>query len=102
MAFPVPPAFLADEKSHRRALGDAMQGVMAGRLNVTTTVTLDAGTATTLEDPRISLDCVLVFQPLTASAAGTQPWASAQAKGTATLNHPAGAADRTYRVLILG
>ncbi len=81
-----------------------------GKMNCTGSVTLTAGaTSTVLADPRLTVDSVLAFDPMTANAAaelaaGTLYTLTANRNnGTWTLTHAnAGTTDRTFRYAILG
>lgn len=85
---------------------DVIRGVLAGKVNCTTTVTLAAGTTTTtLADPRIGAESVILFMPTTANAAGATAnlHVSARSQGAATLTHSNSATtDRIFGVAIIG
>jgi len=87
-----------------------IRSLLAGNINSTTTLTLTANAATsTLTDPNLTPEKVVLFDPTTANAAaelaagtiyvltanrGVQSW---------TVTHANNAqADRTFRVLIIG
>ena len=85
---------------------DVIRGVLTGKLNCTTTVTLAAGApTTTLTDPRIGAESVILLMPTTANAAGAMAnlHVSARSQGSATLTHSnAATIDRIFGVSIIG
>jgi hypothetical protein len=113
LPFPVPPpdAGSDDPNSLRRftrSLSDAIRGIMGGKINATTTLTLTPSAATTtLQDARLTSQSVVTTVPLTASAAAEKGngtlYVSARGAGTVTFTHAnSGVADRTYAVSIIG
>lgn len=102
---PVAPD-MPDERQHRIALARAVNGNLAGRLNVTSSVTLTAsGTATALTDPRIGATTVALLEPATASAATARAsvYQTFTARNTITLTHASNAAtDQVFAVVLLG
>ena len=91
----------------RNALANIINNVLLqGKFNCGLDVTLTENAATTtLTDPRITADSVIVFMPTTSNAAaelGTL-YVTGRKKGEATINHANNAqTDRTYRVGIFG
>ena len=73
-----------------------------GRSDAFGEVTLTTGTTTVVSAPAVSAESAVFVSPVTASAAGLDIWVSAQANGTFTLNHPAGASGRTVRYAWIG
>lgn len=90
-----------------RALAEWANRVQTGKINVAFDVTITPNSATTtLTDARIGAESVLLFMPMTASAATEQAagsmWVSATGDGTATLqNSNSATSDRTFRVLVM-
>lgn len=89
-----------------REVATVVNRLNQGKMNVTGSVTLaENADDTTLSDPRIGPDSVIVFMPTTASAAaelGTL-YVTDQGAGTAKINHSNAATDdRTYRYAVLG
>lgn len=90
-----------------RSVVDVVNNSLAGKLNVTLTVTLAAGaTTTTVTDARVSAFSAILLMPLTANAAAEQAngtvYVSAQKSGECTLTHANNAqSDRTFRLLIV-
>lgn len=93
---------------HARQIAAAVREMLQGRLNVTTTLTLTAGTTTTvLTDSRLTAAGNALLLPLTANAAGalatTYVLASNMTDGAWTFTHAnAASTDRTFRVSIIG
>lgn len=89
-----------------RTLREIVAGVMLGKLNATGTVTLTASsTTTTLTDPRIGAESVILFMPTTANAktAAANLYVSARASGSATLTHASSAnVDQTFGYIVIG
>lgn len=93
-----------------RRMWDALQGIRKGKLECVTTLTLTANvTSTVLADIRISPQTVLIFDPLTATAAaelaaGTlYVLAADRGDSTCTITHANDAStDRSFLVGILG
>lgn len=85
---------------------EVIRGVLTGKLNCTTTVTLAAGaTTTTLTDARIGPASFIDFMPTTAHAATAKGglYVSARGEGSATLTHANTAdVDKTFGVIIIG
>lgn len=80
-------------------------GLLRGKSNNTTEVTLTANSATTaIAHPLIGAYSALILMPLTANAqAIALPRPSAQGDGTATLTHANDAnADKTFKLVIVG
>ena len=103
-----PPVDAEDEADHRKRLAQAIQDVMAGKVNVTKTVTLTANAAsTTLEDPRIGATTATILVPTTANAAAAlgvtyQTYQNATAE-QAVINHANNAqTDRTFVAVLIG
>ncbi len=102
-----------DVASLVRHMADVARGVrllFQGKMNNTGEITLTAGsTMTTFSDPRLTVDSVVTFDPLTANAAaelaaGTFYALSANRNNLVwTLTHAnAGSTDRTFRYVIVG
>lgn len=89
-----------------RQLREIVAGAMQGKTNNTGTVTLTASsTTTTLTDPRIGAESVILFMPTTANAAGALAglYVSARGTGTATLTHASTVAvDKTFSYAVIG
>jgi len=90
-----------------RQVSEVVRGLMNGKSNNTGEITLTAGgaTTTTLNDERIGYESVIIFSPLTSSAAALvgSLYVSARSQGSATLTHAANsAADRKYAYIIVG
>lgn len=90
---------------------DVVHGAMLGKLNAVGTVTLATSAATTtLKDPRIGVDTVVICVPTTANAMtevgdGTGPYQDYPntTEGQAVLNHANSAtADRTFAYALIG
>lgn len=88
------------------AVYEHLRQAFAGKLDITTTVTLAANvTTTTFNDARLGPSSVILFMPTTANAAGamTNLYVSSRGKQTATLTHSNTATtDRVFGVVILG
>jgi hypothetical protein len=95
-----------NEKDHRAKLADAINRALQGKLNNTGSVTLTANSATTtLTDPRIGKDSVILIQPTTANAATAtgNVYFGTPGNGTVTINHTNNAqTDRTFKYVIIG
>ena len=91
-----------------RALSEAVNRILNGKLNATIEVTLDAGeTSTTVSNPRLTATSFIGFCPLTATAAttimGGGLYVSSQDTGELILAHlDEASTDRTFRLLIIG
>lgn len=85
---------------------ESINGLIAGKLDVTGEVTLTAGVASTVvEDNQFESNMVPVLIPTTANAATAlaTTYLSARDKGSFTLTHANNAeTDRTYRYVRLG
>ena len=102
-----------DVSSLVRHMADVARGVrllFQGKTNNTGSITLTANASTTtLTDPRLTVDSVLAFDPLTANAAaelaaGTFYTLAANRNNlTWTLTHTnAASTDRTFRYVVVG
>lgn len=106
--FPAVAEFDPNPNEHRRRLAQAVNSLRRGKMNVTIDVTLAVSAASTVvNDPRIGVSSVLLFSPLTASAAAELATlyvdSAAQLNGQATIMHTNSAtADRTFRIAIVG
>jgi hypothetical protein len=109
--FPRPPEDFRSFKEvayYLKNLWEAMQNVRRGKTEnvIEVTLTADAGT-TTISDPRLSRQSVLVFDPKTANAAaelaaGTL-YASTRGKGEWILTHANNSqTDRSFQSAIIG
>lgn len=97
----------ANEAAHRTQIAEALNRILAGGINCTTTITLTANaTTTTFKDPRIGGFSYIAFMPTTANASTAEKagiWISAQQKGQCTINHASSAnTDQNFTVSILG
>lgn len=102
------PAFLPDEKEHRRQISMWMREVHQGKLANTGVVTLTANVASTVvTDNRVGANTFVGLMPQTANAsaeigAGTI-YIATQGKQTFTITHANNAqVDRTFRYCLLG
>lgn len=95
-----------NEAKHRLQLAEAINNILAGRLNVTADLTLNASAATTtIMDARISYYSFIYFMPTTANAATALAsiYVDGFKNGQATINHASNSAtDQTFKVLIIG
>ncbi|MEC4533083.1 hypothetical protein VSR91_26535, partial [Klebsiella pneumoniae] len=94
-------------KEHRRQIAEVANRAMAGKINATTQVTLNANaTTTTVKDSRIGAFTYFGFQPTTQDAVTAQIsglYVSAQANGQATLTHASSAStDQPVNLLLIG
>lgn len=101
------PAFLVDEKDHRRRLAQAIQQIVQGKINATIDVTLTASaSSTTINDARIDFYSWLAPMALTFNAATDVAggmYFTGFVKGQCVVHHrPDIATDRTIRFLIIG
>lgn len=101
----LPPTFIrlfAWLKDLVTVLGKTQQG----KLNCAGSVTLTANAAsTTLNDPRIGAESVILFMPTTANAAAeaTSLYITGRDTGTCTINHANDAdADKTFDYIVIG
>lgn len=89
-----------------RQLREIVAGAMQGKTNNTGTVTLTASsTTTTLTDPRIGAESVVLLAPQTAAAKTAYVAGIYQActTGSATLTHASNAAvDQTFGYVVVG
>lgn len=89
---------------HIRNIAQRVNGVLDGKTNNVTSVTLSAGaTTTTLSDSRITADTTVTLTPKTASAAAATGIYATTSLGKLTVGHNSdGAADRTFGVVLHG
>lgn len=93
---------------HLWNLTDAINSLIDGRSNATGTLTLAAGTTTTVvTDNKFESSMVVLLQPTTANAAGalstTYITDANKGKGTFTVTHAnAATTDRTFRYVRIG
>lgn len=84
----------------------AINAALDGKLESLGSVTLTAGSTTTvLDDPRLGEMSMLLFSPRSANAAGSLSglYVSAKANGSFTLAHASsGAIDKTFDYVIIG
>lgn len=89
-----------------RDLRAIVAGILQGKINAGSTVTLRASqTTTTLTDDKIGSDSVILFMPTTANAktAAANLYVSARTSGSATLTHASNAAvDQTFGYVVIG
>lgn len=87
-------------------LGRAMRLLFQGKTNNTGEITLTANSATTtFLDSRLTIDSVVVFDPMTANAKADIPYALTANRNNLqwTLTHAnAASTDRTFKYLIVG
>lgn len=100
------PFWEPDEKRHRRNISQWAQWINQGHLANVGSVTLAAGTASTiLSDARIGINTVPILQPATANALSAYPtvYVSTISAGGLTITHSStAAADKTFRYALLG
>jgi hypothetical protein len=107
LGFETVPELHADALEHRRMLARAVNRLTAGKLNGTTEIRLEPNAAaTTVIDPRLAPDSILLWMPRTAAASAAERagiWVTGRTKGSATLNHAASSdADQDFTLLIIG
>lgn len=98
------------EFEHRRKIAKTVNGLLQGKMNAVTTLTLAASVAsTTLTDARITPQSFIGMMPLTANATaelgnGTLYFpAATQTTGSVVITHANNAqTDRTFTLLIIG
>ena len=110
--YPAVPEVGVNDTEHRRKLARAVNGVLQGKMNAVSTVTLTANSATTtLTDDRITPKSYIGFMPTTANAAAAlanlyvtnRISTNGTTIGNATLNHANNAqVDRTFTIVIIG
>ena len=105
---PFVPESFADVDEWCRKLGQSLNLMLKGRLNVVKAVTLTANAATTtVTDNRIGPDTVLECHPVTANAAAAlgglwQIYPNTTDR-QATLNHASNAqTDKSFAVILIG
>lgn len=89
------PVTWRDAAEHRRLIADAVNLTLDGHTNAVGTVTLtEAAGTTVVNDDRAGVDSVIVFMPLTATAAAEvatgNMYVSSRGKGTFTISHTNG------------
>ncbi len=93
--------------ANSRQISEVVNNAMGGKLNNTSNVTLTASSATqtSIDDPRIGVNSVLLFTP-TSSAGMTfhgDMFVSARAEGSAVITHSVNTSgDRTFAFAIIG
>lgn len=87
--------------SSTRDIITAINQLIQGRSNATGSVTLSTGTSTVVTKTDIPADAAVFLSPQTASAAATA-WQITVGTGQFTITHASGAADRTFRWLVIG
>lgn len=106
--FPRPPKAVELTGGYLRLLRQSLDYAMAGKLNCTGTVTLQASATTTpVTDNRVYADSVILLMPLTANAAGALATSYIQAAdvvgGSFIITHANNAqTDRNFRYVIIG
>jgi len=91
-----------------RAVAYIVNNIMDGKINSTSSVTLDASSATSVvSDLRVGPDSVILFAPTTSNAAlelaSGGMFTSSQGKQTFTITHANNAqVDRTFKYAVLG
>ena len=96
-----------DDANHRRHLAIAVNNALQGKINSIGSVTLTASsTTTTLTDPRIGGESIVLLMPTTAHAATAYVagiWFSNVTRGAIVLNHTNSInADQRFTYIILG
>ena len=98
--------FNDDEAAHRREIAAVLNGAMQGKLNNTGVLTQTANAATTtLTDPRIGANSVILIMPTTANAAAalSVTYFTTFVDGSCVVNHANNAqVDRTFRYGVIG
>jgi hypothetical protein len=97
------PVFGADN----RAVAEVVRGIMDGKTNNTGSVTLAVGgaTTTTINDERIGYGSIILFTPLSSTAASSLSglYISNRTQGSATITHTANiTAGKTYGYIVVG
>lgn len=98
--------FNDDEAAHRRDLADVLNNVLQGKLNNTGTLTLTAGAAsTTISDPRIGANSVVLMMAKTSNAAAAlaTTYFDTFADGSCVVHHANNAqTDRNFTYAVIG
>lgn len=99
----------SNDREHRRELATAINQILLGRLNNVGTVTLlDATTTTTITDPNISANSVVLLVPLDANGAGLSWYMSditptiGKAGGEIEITHADPGADAVFAYVLIG
>lgn len=101
----LPPVYdFENDTDALRFIWSQMQLLSAGKMNITGEVTFTvSATTTTVLDARVGKDSVILFMPLSETAAGELGyWVSSQGKQTFTVTHGFDTRTRTFRYVILG
>lgn len=102
---PIPyPSTEKGLEATRRDFVQIVGGIMQGKVNCVGDLTLTAGTSTTLNNPLIHEQSVIIFVPTNAAAAAlsTQPYASTRGNETATITHATAAGTETFAWVAFG
>lgn len=99
--------YLGDEREHRALIARTANLALGGKINATTSVTLNpSATTTTLSDPRISADSTVHLMPQTSAAAtafAAGIYVTGFTTGSCVLNHASNAStNQNFSVLIIG
>lgn len=99
----------SNEREHRRELATAINQILLGRTNNVGAVVLGNGdTTTTITDPNISTNSVVLLIPLDASGKGVEWYQSditptiGKAGGTIEITHDDPGADATFAYVLIG
>ena len=96
---------LQPQGGDERQVAEIVRGIMDGRTNNTGSITLAVGgaTSTTLTDPRIGYDSVILLSPVSVNASGFAVYISSNARGSAILSHAANStASRVFKYIVVG
>lgn len=104
--YPGVPTSMDDEKQHRTLIATALNNVLRGKLLPTAVVTLADGAATTtLTNPAIGANSLVLLMPTTAHAAAAlvSIYFDTFLKGSCKINHVNDAdTDKTFTYLVIG
>jgi hypothetical protein len=96
---------LPPQGGDQRAVAEILNGVIDGKTNNTGTVTLATGgaTTTTISNPRISADSVILLTAYADVSAITLFYISSITNGSAVITHTANnASGKTYKYVVVG
>lgn len=93
----------SNEREHRREIATAVNQILLGRLNNLAAVTLASGTTTTtITNPNISANSVVLLVPLDANGKGVGWYISSVSAGEIELTHDAPSGDAVFTYVLVG
>lgn len=96
------PSGLEELRRQMIIFGTAINRLLDGKINATSSATLGSGTSTVITDSRVGGGSVVVLSPQDSTAQGAAAYIGTYGIGTFTITHSSGKQGGVFRYAVLG